>query len=164
MKNIFTAIVLGFISLNAFASVEFSELHCRIVDLDLSGEGRASSEFLMEIKLKNKSSAINNSGMDKTIKSDLRVSYLVGKEVRSIVLPDISFRQASGTYRYEIAMKRRVNGSTYDSFISLHPEFKRSIFHGSSLKSYRGEIELNMLIDGHDAMVMKSAELVCSSL
>lgn len=161
MKILFT-VFLSVFTLNSFATVDFSQLNCRIVDLDLSGEGRASREFRLEMKFKGKASAINNSGMDRTLSSDLRVSYVVGNEIRSSVIRDVNFRQATGSYSYEVAMKRRVMGSTYDSFISLRPEFIRSVFHGSKLKSYRGEIELNMLIDGYDAMVMKSAELVCS--
>jgi hypothetical protein len=157
MKKILGAILLSSLSLSSIASVNFSQLDCSVPPT-----GKASEAFKFKLALKNTTSAINNSGLDKTLDADISVTYLVaGRDVRTTIVRNLRLRQSTSAYGYEIAMNRRIQNSEYNSFFSLQPEFKKSLFSSPKLIGFDGLMELNMVIDGYDGMIMKSERVKC---
>ncbi len=157
MRTFFT-VGLFIFSFSSFAGkLNFSSLDCSV-----EHPYPTSAEKLFKLKLKFKSviSAVNDSGLDKTQVADMVVNHsLGGGKTGTISLKDISFRQSTNAYGYELAFRKKLLGSKYESFASLQPNFQ-GLF-SKSVISFRGNIEINASVNGKDEMIIKTEDLTC---
>jgi hypothetical protein len=154
MKTLITTSLL-FFSFSSFgSSPEVSTLTCSVKRSYLTS---TEKQFKLTLKFKPTISAVNNSGLAKTQIADIAVTHSVGRDViQTISLKDISIQQETRFYGYELLFVKTLLGSAYDSFLSLAPRFQ-----GNSVKSYDGRLELNGMVNGNDAMIMKTEDLSC---
>lgn len=157
MRNL---IIVGLFifSFSSFAGkLNFSSLDCSV---EHPYPTSAEKLFKLKIKFKSVISAVNDSGLDKTQVADMFINHsLGGGKTGTISLKDISFRQSTSAYGYELAFRKKILGSKYESFASLQPNFQ-GLF-SKSVISYRGNIEINAYVNGKDEMIIKTEDLSC---
>ncbi|OFZ45795.1 MAG: hypothetical protein A2381_09350 [Bdellovibrionales bacterium RIFOXYB1_FULL_37_110] len=158
MRSLITT-ALVIISFNSFAgNLDVSSLDCTV---NHPQPNNVEKEFRLQLKFESVISAINDSGLDKTQKADLTITYSIGEgKNQTVVINNISLRQSTSAYGYELAFNAKVLGSQYNSFFSLSPKFKG--FLSKSVSSFDGLIELNGLIENYDSMLIKTEYLTCT--
>lgn len=158
MKTIIVTALL-FCSVSGFArEVNFSELNCVV---NSSHATNAQKSFRMKLTFESEVSAVNGSGLDKVQNADLTITYALEKdEVKTVTVNNVSLRQATESYGFELSFRKYLLDSEYYSFMVLTPEF--SGFLNKSLKSYNGALELNGLVNEYDALILKTEYLVCN--
>ena len=154
-------------SLTSFAADEtiFSGLECKIESSDRPADHEKA--FKLNIRFKDKIDAKNDSGLAKTLNSDLSIRFLdkVGA-LRTLDVKDLGATQETSSFGYEIHTGARIQNSNYMSNLSIQPKFKRTFFK-QRLEEYSGSLELNAVVDGNDDMLIKTSNaaiLVCKPI